>query len=88
LYPQHIIEVLNSYGKIKTFVIQASLDDLGNDKVTVIVPDTFAEIEELADIFRSRLNVAPEIQNLAEEKISKLKFPKRSRKPQIFRDLR
>ena len=88
LYPQHIIEVLNSYGKIKTFVIQASLDDLGNDKVTVIVPDTFAEIEELKDIFRSRLNVAPDIHNLAEEKISKLKFPKGSRKPQIFRDLR
>ena len=88
LYPQHIIEVLNSYGKIKTFVIEASLDELGNDSVKVIVPDSFEHIEELKDNFRSRLNVAPEIGRLEVDQISKLKFPKGSRKPQIFRDLR
>lgn len=88
LYPQHIIEVLNSYGKIKTFIIEASLDDLGNDNLKILVPDSFEKIEELKVNFRSRLNVAPEIERLDIEQISKLKFPKGSRKPQIFRDLR
>ena len=88
LYPQHIIETLNSFGKIESFVIEASPDELGNDKVSVIIPDSFREVEELKDYFRSKLNVAPELTRLGLEEIAKLKFPKGSRKPQIFRDLR
>ncbi|MCB7480225.1 phenylacetate--CoA ligase family protein [Christiangramia sediminis] len=88
LYPQHIIEVLNNYGKIKSFIIEARLDDFGNDKLKVIVPDSFEQIDDLKDNFRSRLNVTPEIEKLEVEEIAKLKFPKGSRKPQIFRDLR
>ena len=88
LYPQHIIEVLNSYGKIKTFVIEARHDELGNDRVKVVVPDSFELTEELKDLFRSRLSVTPEIEKIEIEEITKLKFPKGSRKPQIFMDLR
>ena len=88
LYPQHIIEVLNSYGKIKSFVIEASLDDLNNDVVYVIIPDSFKEVEDLKDYFRSRINVTPEIKSMQLEEIAKMKFPKASRKPQIFQDLR
>lgn len=88
LYPQHIIEVLNSYGKIKTFVIEARLDEIKNDRLKVIIPDTFELTEELMDFFRSRLSVTPEIEKIEVEEITKLKFPKGSRKPQIFRDLR
>jgi len=88
LYPQHIIEVLNNYGKIKSFVIEARLDDFGNDKLKVIIPNSFEQIDDLKDNFRSRLNVTPEIEKLEVEEIAKLKFPKGSRKPQIFRDLR
>ena len=88
LYPQHIIEVLNAYGKINSFVIEARLDALENDTVQVIVPDSFKEVEELKDFFRSHLNVTPEIKCLGLEEISKMKFPKSGRKPQIFRDFR
>jgi len=88
LYPQHIIEVLNSYGKIEAFVIEARLDDLGGDFVEVIVPDTFNEVENLKDYFKSKINVTPEIKLIKLEEIAKLKFPKGSRKPQIFRDFR
>ncbi|SDR77648.1 AMP-binding protein [Gramella sp. MAR_2010_147] len=88
LYPQHIIEVLNNYDIIQSYVIEASLDEFGNDKVQVRVPDTFIRIKELKDYFRSQLNVTPEIQPTKIEKISYLKFPEGSRKPQIFRDYR
>ena len=88
LYPQHIIEVLNSFGKLTTFVIEARLDDVNNDHVIVLVPDSFKEVESLKDFFRSHLNVTPEIQTHKIEDIQKLKFPKASRKPQVFRDLR
>lgn len=88
LYPQHIIEVLNKYGKIDSFVIEARLDDMSNDSVVVLLPENFKKIGELKDLFKSTLNVTPEIKVLKLEEINNLKFPKASRKPQIFRDLR
>ena len=88
LYPQHIIEALLEYGKLQTFVIEASHDEFSNDQVLVVVPDSFTSISELKEFFRSRLQVTPEIKLLATEEIEKLKFPKNSRKPQIFRDFR
>ncbi|MDX1542526.1 MAG: AMP-binding protein [Christiangramia sp.] len=88
LYPQHIIEVLNSFGRIKTFVIEAAKDELDNDLVSVIVPDSFKETEELKEYFKSQLHVTPRIESLDVKEIELLKFPRASRKPQIFRDLR
>ncbi len=88
LYPQHIIEALNAYGKIENFLIEAYLDDLNNDKVIVIAPDSFDQIEELKDYLRSHLNVTPEIRVLPAAELIKMKFPKMSRKPQVFRDFR
>ena len=88
LYPQHIIETMNSFGKLRSFLIEARKDELGNDFVSVKIPDTFDEIPELKELFQSRLNVTLNIEKLSIEKIEQLKFPKNSRKPQIFRDLR
>ncbi|CAL66625.1 phenylacetate--CoA ligase family protein [Christiangramia forsetii] len=88
LYPQHIIEVLNSYGKIASFVIEAHLDEMDNDHLIIFVPNSFTAIEDLKDYFRSHLSVTPEIKILELENLVKLKFPKGSRKPQVFRDLR
>lgn len=88
LYPQHIIEVMNSYGKIKSFVIEAKRDDLENDLVSVKVTESFNDISGLKDYFKSQLHVTPEIERIKEQEIEKLKFPKGSRKPQVFRDLR
>ncbi|MCH4823167.1 AMP-binding protein [Gramella lutea] len=88
LYPQHIIEVLNKYGKLDSYIIEARLDNFNNDLVQVLIPDNFKELGELKDLFKSTLNVTPELKALKLEEINNLKFPKGSRKPQIFRDLR
>ncbi|MBT8319853.1 MAG: AMP-binding protein [Gramella sp.] len=88
IYPQHIIEVLNSYGKVKEFIIEASLDKFENDQIKVMVPDTFQSVKELKDFFRAKLSVAPIIITLESYEIAHLKFPKGSRKPRVFIDLR
>lgn len=89
LYPQHIIEVLDSFGKIKYFVIEAREDELKNDIVKVLIPESqSSHIADLKEYFQSRLHVTPDIESLQDDKIEKLKFPKGSRKPQIFKDLR
>ena len=80
LYPQHIIEVLNSFGKIDSFVIEARLDDLNNDHVSVKVPENFENINELQDYFRARINVAPKIELANKEEIMRLKVSKREQK--------
>lgn len=90
IYPQHIIEVLNNYGKLEAFVIQAEHDELGNDKLSILIPATFSksEIESLKEHFKSGLHVTPDFEKKSLEELNKLRFPKASRKPQIFRDLR
>lgn len=88
LYPQHIIEVINSFGKIRSFVIEAKKDDLDNDVITVKFAEPISHAERLKDYFKSQLHVTPLIEHISEEELEKLKFPKGSRKPHIFRDLR
>ena len=88
LYPQHIIEVINSFGKIRSFVIEAKKDDLDNDVITVKFAEPISHAERLKDYFKSQLHVTPLIEHVSEEELEKLKFPKGSRKPHIFRDLR
>lgn len=90
IYPQHIIEVLNDYGKLESFVIEASHDDLANDKLSILVPDTMklSEIESLKEHIKSGLHVTPHFKKIPLEELNKIRFPKSSRKPQIFRDLR
>lgn len=90
IYPQHIIEVLNTFGKLETFVIQAEFDELQNDKLSILIPEIFSdlEIENLKEHFKSGLHVTPDFEKKSLEELNKLRFPKASRKPQIFRDLR
>ncbi|MCP9200460.1 AMP-binding protein [Gramella sp. GC03-9] len=88
LYPQHLIEVLNSFKKLDSYLIEARHDEFGNDAVTVFVPADFMGVARLQDYFRARLNVTPIIDLMELEEIEKLRFPKMNRKPQVFRDLR
>ncbi len=89
LYPQHIIEVLNIYARISSFVIEAGRDEFGNDVITVKIPQSqTSHIDNLKEYFKSRLQVTPGIEGIPDNEIEKLKFPKGSRKLQIFRDLR
>ncbi|AVR46410.1 phenylacetate--CoA ligase [Christiangramia fulva] len=90
IYPQHIIEALNSYGKLESFLIEASHDELSNDKLKILIPDTLqsAEIESLKEHFKSELHVTPDFEKIPLEEINSIRFPKTSRKPQVFKDLR
>lgn len=90
LYPQNIIEAINSFGKIDRFVIEAIDSSVGTDRVIVKIPENIAPklVEELREHFKSILHVTPEIEQLAAEHIDKIKFPKESRKPQVFLDKR
>lgn len=88
LYPQHIIEVMNSFGKTESYLIEVEKDELGNDLLKLIIPTNFTEVEALKTYFKSRLNVTPDVEKKEIRLLEKLKFPPGSRKPQIFRDLR
>lgn len=90
LYPQNIVEALNSFGKIDRFVIEALDSSVGTDRLIVKIPESTSkeQVEELREHFRAILHVTPEIEQLAPEQIDKLKFPKESRKPQVFLDHR
>ncbi|MCM4156769.1 AMP-binding protein [Gramella sp. AN32] len=90
IYPQHIIEVLNNYGKLELFVIEARKDDLGNDLPVILIADNrFDKLQrELKELFQARLQVIPKFEKRTRKELEKLSFPKDSRKQQIFYDLR
>ncbi|APG59516.1 phenylacetate--CoA ligase family protein [Christiangramia salexigens] len=90
LYPNHIAEVLNSFGGLKTFIIEASLDELGNDSVKIIIPEDISlpELNNLKNYLKSMLHVTPLLEMEKIRKIDQLRNPKSSRKPINFRDLR
>ncbi len=90
LYPQSIIEVLNNFEGIEAFVILARRNDLGTDAVTVKISGDSAlkHLDTLSGLFKSKLQVTPEIEVVSLEEIESLRFPKDSRKPQLFRDNR
>ena len=63
---------------------------MGIDAVTVKIPEgvSLDTLNELYEHFRSKLQVAPEIEAVSRDEIETLKFPGESRKPQVFRDFR
>ncbi|MFD1095966.1 phenylacetate--CoA ligase family protein [Salegentibacter chungangensis] len=90
LYPQQIIEALNSFPEVENFVIESRLNDFGTDEITVKIPKEHSSecVERLKTHFKSELQVTPFIVQVSKEVINELKFPKESRKPQVFRDYR
>ncbi len=90
IYPQTIIEILNNIKGLESFVIEARRNELGTDAVTVKIPGTFSmdKIEVIKEQMKSKLHVTPEIELVSPGEIESLKFPKESRKPQVFRDYR
>lgn len=90
LYPQHLIEALNAFNNLGSYVIEAGHNDFGTDEVSLKVSDKLSaeKISQLKDHIKSVLHVTPKIEQSTPEEIEKLRFPKESRKPQVFRDLR
>ncbi|MCM4158834.1 phenylacetate--CoA ligase [Antarcticibacterium flavum] len=90
IYPQNIIEILTNFKGLDTFVIEARRNDLEMDMITVKVPDNVSleRIDTLTEIFKSRLQVTPDIELVKKEEIELLRSPEEKRKPEVFRDLR
>jgi len=88
LYPQHIIEILNRFNELENFIIEVSLDEIGGDRLKILIPESFREIEGLKEHLKAFLNVLPEIGFKDSKTLQQLKFPVNSRKPKIFYDLR
>ena len=87
LYPQHIIEILNRFNGLQNFIIEVSVDKNGVDRLKILIPESFREIESLKEHLKAFLNVLPEIRLEDSKTLQYLKFPANSRKPKIFYDL-
>ena len=90
IYPQHVMDILNTSQFLKTYFIQVSLDEFGGDRLSVSVSDRLheSEIQNLKEALTSGLQATPVIIQLPEREIERLRFPKNSRKPILFQDLR
>ena len=91
LYPASIFDVLDNIDYIENYLVEVRSDEVGMDKVLVIVGTNAQNeeiIKELKDRFRAKLRVAPEIQFADIEEIRKIQFPETKRKPVKFLDKR
>ena len=88
IYPQQIINVLTAFGSLEVFIIEARLNETGNDEVIIKIPKNFQEVSELQEHIQAGLKVKVKLEQVAKAKIEELKFPKESRKPKIFHDFR
>lgn len=88
LYPQHIQEAMNAL-EISDYIIEAKNDEFGNELVILKISE---EVElspmEIQLKLRDQLQIKLEIQQISASAIFQKKFPKESRKPIIFHDLR
>lgn len=92
LYPPAINDVLDNTDYIANYVVIVQNTYAGTDDVIVKVglkyQPAFDVVKELKDRFRSRIRVAPKIEVLPKDEITKLNFPAKSRKPVKFIDNR
>lgn len=88
LYPQHIMEILNILDHLDMYVVQAFKDELGGDRIKIIIPDNYSDLSTMQEYLKSSLHVLPQIELVAIEELEKIRMPKHSRKPIIFQDLR
>ncbi len=97
LYPPAIYDVLDNTPQVANYVVYVRTSDAGTDDVIVriglndkYVGDISEQtlIKELKDRFRARLRVAPNIEILPVDVISRINFPAKSRKPIKFIDER
>ena len=95
LYPPMIIDVLDNCGEIANYQLVLSLNDLGNDDVTVRVgvpgPDDARDERLAADLkntFRAKIRVAPRIEVCRADVLARDIYREASRKPLKVVDLR
>ncbi|MCQ2146670.1 MAG: AMP-binding protein, partial [Bacteroidales bacterium] len=92
IYPPAINDVLDNADYVQNYVVYVMDTEAGTDDVLVKVglksePEFDVE-KDLKDRFRSRIRVAPRVEVLPVEEISKITSPAKSRKPIKFIDIR
>ncbi|MCB9170067.1 MAG: AMP-binding protein [Flavobacteriales bacterium] len=88
LYPAQVIDSMASLPTIPNFVVICTTDELGHDDLEILVSVEDDAVEGLRTELRDRLRVAPRITPVAHAAIEAMKWPKESRKPQLFIDRR
>ena len=91
LYPPALLNALNQFEAIESFVIELKHTDLGTDDLIIKIAThepTEAFLQEVQDHFRAKLRVKPTIEFHDIAAIQKLQFPARSRKPVLVIDHR
>ena len=95
LYPPMIIDVLDNRNDIANYQLVLSLNDVGNDDVTVRIglpaPDPERDDRLVADLkntFRAKIRVAPNIEILRADALARDIYREASRKPIKVVDLR
>ena len=95
LYPPMVIDVLDNCNAIANYQLVLSLNDLGNDNVTVRIglpsPDPEKDavlVAELKNTFRAKIRVAPDIEIVKADVLARDIFKDTGRKPIKVVDLR
>ncbi len=92
LYPPALNDVLEGTPYVDNYVVVVSTSDAGTDRVLVkagtSLPATPSLVKDLKDRFRSRIRVAPDVEFLPVEAVSRINHPDGARKPVKFIDLR
>ncbi len=91
LYPPAMLNVLNDFKDIDSFVIEISNNDIDTDEILVKIASDNPSEELLKDIenyFRTKLRVKPTIQFHSKDEIQKIQMSEMSRKPILVLDKR
>ncbi|GFI39859.1 hypothetical protein IMSAGC016_01641 [Muribaculaceae bacterium] len=92
IYPPAINDVLDNTPYVINYVVEVRNSFAGTDEVVVKAgvasAQPFDMIKDLKDRFRSRIRVAPIVEILSPEDISKINNPGSNRKPVKFIDNR
>lgn len=91
LYPPAILNVLNYFKEIDTYVIEITSTAIGTDDMRIKIvtsQPTDAFLQEIQDHFSTKLRVKPTIEYCDTSTILKLQHPEMSRKPRFVIDYR
>ena len=91
LYPPAMLNVLNDFKDIGSFVIEISNNDIDTDEILVKIASDNPSNELLKEIenhFRTKLRVKPTIQFHTKDEIHRLQHSEMSRKPILVIDKR
>ncbi len=91
LYPSAFYDILNEISGVNTYVIELSTSNINTDEILIKIGTERRDeelIKRIKNHFRAKLRVAPAIELFTTEEITKLQFPKNSRKAIKFIDKR